>query len=361
MLVGVAVNQIDIQRGLRVDLPAEPNRPRHRLGKLVVVLDEEHGPRAAQHELLQTLPAECAVLVGIVREQRRIADPDGGPDQPVLGGELEPGAVASHVEPDATAHDQVSAAAHVPRQPYPRLQVVHVGAAVGTDEVVNAGVGRIGGNVGVHVVEADVRVDVVANAEVHLYVLGRLPVVLQVEPDLVRLVVVEAGRLLDESEGVRGRIGRIERIVGIEVPLPALVEVGLELVRRDRKVAADLEVVVLLVHVQRLIHREPLAREELRQGEVLSRRDRRTIDARIEAVRRGLDIVVQVVKPQCVDGVGRENPVVFHDQAVRSGVIVHELRSRTGGVRPLAVVVVEGVSNEERVVLIEAVIQLRES
>ena len=157
-----------------------------------------------------------------------------------------------------------------------------------------------------------------------------------------------------------GRIVPVERSVGIEVPLPALVEVGLELVGGGREVSTDLDVVVRLVDVQGFVEGETLSGEELRECEVLSGGNRRSIDARVEAVRRRFHVVTQVVEAHGVHRVRREDPVVLHHHAVGPGVIVHELCRRGWRIRSLPVVVVERIPDEESVVGVEAVVDLRE-
>ena len=132
-------------------------------------------------------------------------------------------------------------------------------------------------------------------------------------------------------------------------------EVRLEVARGAGELAADLEVVARGVDVEGVEEAADPAREVLRCDAVLPEAVGGSGDLQVEVGRLGEQVVVQVVDACGVDHVLRQHPVVLADDAVRRAV-VDDRRRRIGRAAARRELLVEGIAQERRLAVGEAMV-----
>ena len=357
LLQAEIVDVIDVEGRSLVDLPADAGGRVPGVRQHVVVLDEEERSRAARRDVVgEALAAQHRADVGVELHQVRIGDEHGRPERAILGRHLEVLTVPRRVPAEARAPDHRTVPCHVPDESEPRLEVPVVVSAIRRHELVQVRVQRIvQQRVGV-VDKPEVGVEMVPQTEVQADSVGDPPRVLDEGVGRLRIERPVAGRLHREGDGVGFRVARVKRQVGRELEVASLEEMRVVFVMGVLDITAELEIVARRVDVERVEDLIALARKILRHRGVLSEIGRRAGDAQVEAVRHGAEVVVHELEPQTVHPVVRQDRVVLRDQAVHVAVVVDLTRIR-GHVRGAGgVLIVVGPSQEERVAVVEAVI-----
>ena len=104
----------------------------------------------------------------------------------------------------------------------------------------------------VEVVQPQIQIDVVAQAGIEPNPIAESPVVLREHADFLRPVRDRHRLLLVVHGRPCGRVRGIERRVGLKLEEPVLVHVRVLIVRRERDLAAHLEVAARRVEIQRV-------------------------------------------------------------------------------------------------------------